>query len=40
VFGLLTSTIFVLIVLPVIYAYVRERELAKTGKLDYKLLED
>ena len=40
VFGLLTSTIFVLIVLPVIYAYVRERELAKTGQLDYKLLED
>ena len=27
VFGLLTSTIFVLIVLPVMYAYVREREL-------------
>lgn len=40
VFGLLTSTLFVLIVLPVIYAYVRERELAKLGKLDYKLLED
>lgn len=40
VFGLLTSTIFVLIVLPVIYAYVRERELAKSGKLDYNLLED
>jgi Cu(I)/Ag(I) efflux system membrane protein CusA/SilA len=40
VFGLLTSTIFVLIVLPVIYAYVRERELKKTGTLDYKLLED
>ncbi len=40
VFGLLTSTIFVLIVLPVIYAYVRERELRKNGVLDYKLLED
>jgi Cu(I)/Ag(I) efflux system membrane protein CusA/SilA len=40
VFGLLTSTIFVLIVLPVIYAYVRERELHKTGTLDYKLLGD
>lgn len=40
VFGLLTSTIFVLIVLPVIYAYVRERELARSGKLDYNLLED
>ena len=38
VFGLLTSTIFVLIVLPVIYAYVRERELAKTGSLDYQAL--
>jgi len=40
VFGLLTSTIFVLIVLPVIYAYVRERELLKHGKLSYDLLED
>lgn len=40
VFGLLTSTIFVLIVLPVIYALVRERELAKNGRLDYKLVED
>jgi copper/silver efflux system protein len=39
-FGLLTSTIFVLIVLPVIYAVVRERELKKKGKLDYRLLED
>src|SRR5688572_10553382 len=40
VFGLLTSTIFVLIVLPVIYAYVREKELEKKGSLDYELLED
>ncbi|WP_276374241.1 efflux RND transporter permease subunit [Chryseolinea sp. H1M3-3] len=40
VFGLLTSTIFVLIVLPVIYAYVREKELAKRGKIEHKLLED
>lgn len=40
VFGLVTSTLFVLIVLPVIYAYIRERELAKNGNLDYKLLED
>jgi Cu(I)/Ag(I) efflux system membrane protein CusA/SilA len=40
VFGLLTSTLFVLIVLPVIYAYVRERELCKRGTLDHKLLED
>ncbi|MCD9017997.1 efflux RND transporter permease subunit [Parachryseolinea silvisoli] len=40
VFGLLTSTIFVLIVLPVIYAYVREQELAKSGRIEHKLLED
>lgn len=39
VFGLLTSTIFVLIVLPVIYAIVRERELTKKGNLDYRMLE-
>lgn len=39
VFGLLTSTIFVLIVLPVIYAIVRERELIKKGSLDYRILE-
>lgn len=40
VFGLVTSTLFVLIVLPVLYAYIRERELLKKGKLDYNLLED
>lgn len=40
VFGLLTSTIFVLIVLPVMYAYVMERELAKKGTIDYRVLED
>jgi copper/silver efflux system protein len=39
VFGLLTSTIFVLIVLPVLYAYIRERELTKKGQLDYRVLE-
>ena len=39
VFGLLTSTIFVLIVLPVIYAIVRERELIKNGNLNYRILE-
>lgn len=39
VFGLLTSTLFVLIVLPVIYAFVRERELAKNGTLDYRVLD-
>jgi len=40
VFGLVTSTLFVLIVLPVLYAYIRERELAKRGNLTYGLLED
>lgn len=40
VFGLVTSTLFVLIVLPVIYAYVRERELRKTGTLKFDLQED
>lgn len=40
VFGLLTSTIFVLIVLPVLYAHVRERELRKTGTLNHSLLGD
>ncbi len=38
VFGLLTSTLFVLIVLPVLYGYIRERELRKTGHLKYDLL--
>jgi Cu(I)/Ag(I) efflux system membrane protein CusA/SilA len=33
VFGLITSTLFVLIVLPVMYAMIRERELKKYGKL-------
>jgi Cu(I)/Ag(I) efflux system membrane protein CusA/SilA len=40
VFGLLTSTIFVLIVIPVIYAYIRENELKRNGSIDYKLLEN
>ena len=35
VFGLITSTLFVLIVLPVVYAVVRERELKKTGNLKF-----
>jgi Cu(I)/Ag(I) efflux system membrane protein CusA/SilA len=39
-FGLVTSTVFVLIVLPVLYAYIRERELARKGNLTYSLLED
>jgi copper/silver efflux system protein len=33
VFGLITSTLFVLIVLPVMYTMVRERELKKYGRL-------
>ena len=33
VFGLVTSTLFVLIVLPVLYALVREYELKKNKKL-------
>lgn len=36
VFGLITSTLFVLIVLPVLYAIVREYELRKYGKLQIK----
>lgn len=38
VFGLITSTLFVLIVLPVIYSMVRENELNKKGKLHIKEL--
>jgi len=38
VFGLLTSTLFVLVVIPVIYGIVRERELRKTGRLQCNLL--
>lgn len=35
VFGLLTSTLFVLIVLPVVYQLVKEYELRKYGKVEY-----
>jgi copper/silver efflux system protein len=35
VFGLITSTLFVLIVLPVVYDMVKERELRKKGSLKY-----
>ena len=35
VFGLVTSTLLVLIVLPVVYAVVRENELTKTGTLRF-----
>jgi Cu(I)/Ag(I) efflux system membrane protein CusA/SilA len=40
VFGLITSTLFVLIVLPVMYAMVREYELKKYGKLQIAELGD
>lgn len=40
VFGLITSTLFVLIVLPVMYAMVREYELRKHGKLQIAELGD
>lgn len=35
VFGMVTSLLFVLIVLPVIYQMVKEREVTKHGKVDY-----
>jgi copper/silver efflux system protein len=35
VFGLVSSTLFVLIVLPVVYDMIKERELRKQGKLNY-----
>ena len=40
VFGLITSTLFVLIVLPVLFAIVREYELKKTGTLKLVQLND
>ena len=40
VFGLITSTLFVLIVLPVVYEVVKERELKKNGKLHYMEIKD
>ena len=40
VFGLITSTLFVLIVLPVMYALVREYELRRHGKLILEELND
>ncbi|MNS19627.1 Cation efflux system protein CusA [compost metagenome] len=40
VFGLMTSTLFVLIVLPVLYALVREYELKKHGTLRVREFED
>ena len=40
VFGLITSTLFVLIVLPVIYQLVKEYELKKQGKVEYLEIKD
>ena len=40
VFGLITSTVFVLIVLSVLYSWVREYELKKYGKLQIIEFED
>lgn len=40
VFGLITSTLFVLIVLPVIYQMVKEYELKKHGKVEYLEIEE
>ncbi|MDP1746839.1 MAG: efflux RND transporter permease subunit [Bacteroidota bacterium] len=40
VFGLITSTLFVLIVLPVVYQLVKEREVRKHGKVEYLEIKD
>jgi len=40
VFGLITSTLFVLVVLPVVYEVVKERELKKNGRLQYLEIKD
>lgn len=40
VFGLITSTLFVLIVLPVVYQMVKEREIKKHGKVEYLEIKD
>ena len=40
VFGLITSTLFVLIVLPVVYQMVKERELKTLGKVEYLKIKD
>lgn len=40
VFGLITSTLFVLIVLPVVYQMVKEREIRKHGKVEYLEIKD
>ena len=40
VFGLITSTLFVLIILPVFYQMIKERELRRSGKVEYLDLEE
>ena len=40
VFGLITSTLFVLIVLPLVYQLVKEHELKKRGKIEYLEIKD
>jgi copper/silver efflux system protein len=40
VFGLITSTLFVLIVLPLVYQMVKESELKKQGKVEYLEIKD
>jgi Cu(I)/Ag(I) efflux system membrane protein CusA/SilA len=40
IFGLITSTLFVLIVLPVVYQLVKEYELKKRGKVEYLEIKD
>ncbi len=40
VFGLITSTLFVLIVLPVVYQMVKEREIRNHGKVEYLEIKD
>ena len=40
VFGPITSTLFVLIVLPVVYQLVKEREIKKNGLVQYLKIKD
>jgi Cu(I)/Ag(I) efflux system membrane protein CusA/SilA len=40
VFGLITSTLFVLIVLPLVYQLVKEHELKRHGKIEFLELKD
>lgn len=40
VFGLITSTLYVLIVLPIVYQMVKEREIRKNGKVEFIEIKD